>query len=375
MYLHLVSFDVPYPANYGGVIVVFHQIRALHAAGVKVILHCFQYGERLPQPALEEYCQEVHYYARSRSAVYQLHWLPFIMRTRMSNALVQRLRQDNYPIFCEGLHTSALVWNPLLRDRQKLVRMHNVEWQYYRSLARLAPPLHIFKKLYHFIESVKLRHIEAKVLRYAEAIVTLSSHDNAYYRALKANTHYIAAFHANDTVESRPGRGGYVLFHGKLSVPDNERAAAWLIEAVFSKMNVPLVIAGMDPPAPLRALINRYSHIQLVENPDDRHMRALIAEAHINLLVSFQTAGIKLKLINALFQGRFCVVNETMVSGTGLDHLCSVCDSGAAICQTIVALMKIPFGPDQIEQRRATLEAEFSNQANARKLMALIEFS
>ena len=42
--LHLISFDVPFPANYGGVIDVFYKINSLHKIGVKVILHCFQYG-------------------------------------------------------------------------------------------------------------------------------------------------------------------------------------------------------------------------------------------------------------------------------------------------------------------------------------------
>ena len=53
MYLHIISFDIPYPANYGGVIVIFNQIKALHEQGVKVILHCYQYGSRTPQTELE----------------------------------------------------------------------------------------------------------------------------------------------------------------------------------------------------------------------------------------------------------------------------------------------------------------------------------
>ena len=61
MFLHIVSFDIPYPANYGGVIVIFNQIKALQQQGVKVILHCFQYGDRKPQQELERFCHEVHY--------------------------------------------------------------------------------------------------------------------------------------------------------------------------------------------------------------------------------------------------------------------------------------------------------------------------
>ena len=160
-----------------------------------------------------------------------------------------------------------------------------------------------------------------------------------------------------------------------IGVFDNERAATWLIERVFSKMDVPFVVAGMDPPPALRELAGRYAHIQLIGNPDDRQMRALIANAHINVLLSSQVAGIKLKLLNALFQGRFCIVNQAMVSGTHLAPLCCVCDGEATVRQAIATLMTTPFTQSQIDQRRAMLETEFSNQLNARKLMALIEFS
>ena len=44
MRIHIISFDVPLPANYGGVIDVFYKIKALHKAGIKIKLHCFYYG-------------------------------------------------------------------------------------------------------------------------------------------------------------------------------------------------------------------------------------------------------------------------------------------------------------------------------------------
>jgi len=375
MHLHIVSFDIPYPANYGGVILIFNQIKALHEQGVKIILHCFQYGERTPQPELEKYCEEVHYYKRSRSVIYQLSLTPFIMNTRKSRALIKRLRKDNYPILFEGIHTASYVWHKRLRGRQKLLRMHNIEWQYYESLSRLTPPTEVFEKTYYFIESIKLQRIEPKVVLHADEIIAISTTDAAYYREMKANTHYIPAFHPNSQVESQTGRGEYVLFHGKLSVPDNERAAFWLLENVFSKIDIPFVIAGMEPSARLRDLVQPYEHVRLVENPDDREMNNLIARAHINLLVSFQSSGIKLKLINALFRGRFCIVNEHMVSGTGLSKLCYVRNSANAIRQTVEALSNTPFEQSKIEERRTVLDQQFSNRENAKKLMALIKFT
>jgi len=139
-------------------------------------------------------------------------------------------------------------------------------------------------------------------------------------------------------------------------------------------VDIPFVVAGMAPSGRLKDLVQQYEHISLFENPDDRTMNRLIAQAHINLLVSFQNSGIKLKLINALFRGRFCIVNQEMVSGTGLAKLCYVRNSAVVISQTIEALINAPFEQSKIEERRALLESEFSNTENAKKLMELIKF-
>lgn len=373
MYLHIVSFDIPYPANYGGIIVIFNQIKALHEQGVRVILHCFQYGGREQQPELEKYCHAVYYYPRSRNLIYQLSLLPFIMRTRLNKKLLNRLRQDDYPILFEGMHTAALIWNKRLRGRQKIVRMHNVEWKYYESLSELSEDW--LEKLYFFIESLKLQRIEPKVVLHADQIITLSGNDQKYFSAFKANSHYLPAFHPNNMVENMPGRGEYVLFHGKLSVADNEKAAVWLMKEVFNNVEMPFIVAGMEPSERLKEEAARHENISLVENPDEARMNELIRNAHINLLISFQSAGIKLKLINALFRGRFCIVNDVMVDGTGLKSLCYVRNTATAIRQTIEALGNTSFETSRVDERKVILESEFSNPENAKKLIQLINFS
>jgi hypothetical protein len=374
MYLHIVSFDIPYPDNYGGVIVIFNQIKSLHAQGVKVILHCFQYGKRTHQPELEKYCHEVHYYKRNMSLYKQVSLMPFIMTSRLSSAMLKRLRKDNHPILFEGIHTAAYVTHRKLRHRQKIVRMHNVEWQYYESLSEITDSLNLKHKVYYFIESLKLQRIEPNIVLHADEIITISTNDTKYFQQQKAATHYIPVFHPNNKVESATGRGKYVLFHGKLSIPDNEKAAIWLIRQVFSKMDFPFVIAGLEPSNDLKELVAQYENITLVENPEDAQMTQLIRDAQINLLISFQNAGMKLKLVNALFRGRYCIVNEQMVSGTGLEKLCYVKNSASAICQTVEALINAPFEQSKIEERRGILENEYSNVENAKKLIDIIKF-
>ena len=81
-HLHIIAFDVPYPANYGGVIDVFYRVKALTEAGVKVHLHCFEYG-RGEQEILKR-CHEVKYYKRDTSFARQLSLTPYIVNSRRS---------------------------------------------------------------------------------------------------------------------------------------------------------------------------------------------------------------------------------------------------------------------------------------------------
>jgi hypothetical protein len=54
--LHIITHDVPWPADYGGVVDLFYKIKTLHQAGIKIHLHCFV-NKRPPQEELNKYCE------------------------------------------------------------------------------------------------------------------------------------------------------------------------------------------------------------------------------------------------------------------------------------------------------------------------------
>ena len=134
MHLHIVSFNVPWPADYGGVIDVYYRIVALSKAGVKIHLHCYTYG-REEAEELEQWCEEVCYYPRETGLRHQLEWRPYIVASRCSKALLHRLQQDDLPILLEGLHNCLLLERLAGKGRRITVRAHNVEHYYYTSLA------------------------------------------------------------------------------------------------------------------------------------------------------------------------------------------------------------------------------------------------
>lgn len=378
--LHLISFDIPFPADYGGVMDVFYKIKALHEAGIAVVLHCFQYRDRTPQAELAKYCAEVHYYPRALNPLSMLSSQPFIVRSRAANALLKNLLKDNAPILFEGLHSCAFMADKRLKDRLKMIRMHNVEWEYYRNLEQLET--RFWKKIYFRIESQKLQSFENQIIKHANIILTISPDDTAYFDervrklglAKPPSVVFIPPFHPNTVVESRVGTGDYVLFHGKLSVSDNEEAAVYLIKKVFAKRDIPLVIAGKEPSERLLQLAKQYDNVTIKANLNEADMVDLIQNAQINVLLSFQKAGMKLKLLNALYRGRHCVVNRHTVQNTGLESLCHVKNTSRDIRTFVESLMNVQLSNKQILERKTILERDFSNKANAAKIVELLSF-
>ena len=368
-HLHIIAFDVPYPANYGGVIDVFYRVKALSEAGVKVHLHCFEYG-RGEQEILNR-CHEVKYYKRDTSFGKQLSLTPFIVNSRKSEALVLDLLKDDYPILCEGLHTTAVLLDKRLRNRKVFVRTHNVEHDYYNGLAEVERCG--WKRLFYHVEAWKLRRYEP-VLKNDAGIFAISQKDADYFKQFYNNVTLVPGFSATDSVCSETGRGEYVLYHGNLSVRENEDAAKWLIENVFAELDLHCIVSGLNPSDKLKKLVDTYTNVTLMANPDDAEMIDLLRQAQVNILVTNQPTGLKLKLLNALYNGRFCLVNSDMVKGTSLDTLCVVADEPKQMIAEIKRLMEEDFTEDDIEKRDAQMRQLYDNEANALKIVEAISF-
>ncbi|MEO0468565.1 MAG: glycosyltransferase [Bacteroidota bacterium] len=371
MDLHHISFDIPYPPNYGGVMDVFYKISALAEAGVRVHLHAFEYSRPQAEDLLT-YCASVHYYPRKKPLLSPPVKYPHIVKSRNHKALLKRLRQDNWPILFEGMHTTYFLSHPDLEHRVKIVRLHNIEWEYYYQLGQRESKF--LQKQYYLAESRQLQAFE-NTLPFASHLLTISPKDTTYYQERFRNVSYLPAFHPHRAVTSQSGRGEYCLYHGKLSVSENHEAAMFLIYEVFDQLDIPLVIAGSDPQPELISAISNREHIRLVHNPGEGEMSELMRDAHIHVLPTFQATGIKLKLLNGLFSGRFVIANSPMVHQTGLEFLTTVANEPAEFRTNILALFKQDFTQDHVQNRRDVLKDQFSNRRNAEKLKALIDTS
>ena len=368
-HLHIICLDVPYPVDYGGVFDLFYKLPALQEQGVKIHLHCFENG-RAEQDELNKYCVSVDYYKRLKGHQGISTRLPYIVATRKNESLLENLLLDNYPIFMEGVHCTYLLNDERFEHRKCFVRQHNVEHVYYRQLYETTSSY--TKKIYYWWESKLLYDYEKQIVKKA-TFWGVSHNDIIEYQKLGCeDIDFLPLFLPEWKVKGALGKGHFCLYHGNLSVDENEKAATWLLEEVFANLEIPFVVAGKDPSRSLKVLAHSKPHTCLVENPSEKEMEDLISKAHIHVLPSFNATGIKLKLVNALFNGRHCLVNDAGVQGSGLEEACYIADAPEVMQSIITDLYNKPFNLDDLSERQQLLDDMFNNTTSAKQMVKWI---
>jgi glycosyltransferase involved in cell wall biosynthesis len=369
-HLHIVTHDVPWPADYGGVIDLFYKIKELHSNGIQIHLHCFTNKKRQAQDELKKYCATIDYYPRKKNIFSFSFSIPFIVKSRRNKELLNNLLKDNYPILLEGIHCTYFLFKGKLKNRQIQIRLHNVEYEYYKYLAKHEK--NIFKKIYFNYESWLLKKYEAGIT-INNSFLAVSKADELIYKndfnAKQIN--YLPVFLPWKKSNNKEGSGNFCLYHGNLSVNENEKAVKWLLQNVFNDLKKPFVIAGKNPSKKLIKLVQLHQHICLVANPSNEEMLDLIEKAQINILPSFNNTGIKLKLLFAVFNGRHCIANATGVAGSGLETLCAIADDAATYKKLILQLYDAPFTNEDCKARQGILQNLYNNEKSAQEIIKI----
>lgn len=352
-HIHIISFDVPFPPDYGGVLDVYLRAKALKTLGYYVILHCYEYGRGRTHD-FSEIADEIHYYDRKTGLKSLFSKLPYIVKSRNSQVLLNRLMQDQYPILLEGQHNTFWA-NELTKNGRKLaIRMHNVEWHYYRDLAKNSKTYS--ERLYCRVEARKLRKQELQLKKIP--VFCISKSDLEYYQNLGFHGVYLPVTINSDlilepvTVEGK----SFALFHGNLSVSENQEAIEKLIrENKRSSFQLPVIIAGKNPSPILIKKIEAQGW-ECIANPSDSELNDLMRSCSVHLLIGFKSSGIKLKVIRALLTGKPCIATKELVGTPTLEKHCEIWDPLLPLADKIQQVIaKNQVGTNRLEE----LEAEF----------------
>lgn len=361
--LHIVTFAVPYPANYGGAIDVWNRIVALRHAGVRIHLHCFEYGVFLPQPILEEYAEKVYYYPRVKWPAFFLPGQPYIVTSRKSKELLKNLSMDRSPVLFEGVHTTGFVRE--LKDRKLLLRAHNIEHQYYAELANQCKGV---KSLIFRRESLCLREYEPGLASRFDMVFAISPPDHAWYAAHGAKTVYLSPFHGYDEVDILTGRGDYLLYQGDLSIQINQEALFDLLKKIPDDQPYPIVAAGRSGDLSFEEKLSRFPNLRREADVTQDKMIDLIRNAQLVLVHGLHGAGMKLKIFPALYHGRFVAATANSRTNTSLDkalHFYHPDDVGAVI----KTYWSQSFSEDMVKERVAVLSQQPPDDQKAGEIL------
>jgi len=339
-----VSFDWPWPANYGGVVDGYYRIQTLLELGVGVdLIVVSQHAQPGPIPRswAEKRFKLFSYPRRGWSSL--LSPKPYIVSSRAIAPLLPKLASGPPIILFEGIHTTAFLGHPRLAKHEQWVRVHNREAAYYQELSETTDSS--LSRLYYKEEARRLRSYEPRVLAEADLLLLASQRDAAYCETLAPGRVMV---HRSSTslseVNIKKGRGEYVLFHAGLHVDDNAISALELAKRMSQRPDITCIIAGKDPSDQLKASLETLENVQLIANPSMKEMHGLISNAQVILLHANHQAGFKVKLLESLARGRWVLANTKMVHGApGLRAGTSIEDDPIKWISKVDELWSLPF--------------------------------
>lgn len=361
--IHIVSFDNPFPPNYGGVIDVFYKLKALCELDFEIYLHCFVSQIPLESSELKKVVKEVYFYKKTKNIFNFFSKYPFSVVSRWDKNLITRLNEVEAPVFFEGLQSTFILNKTTFLNRKIYLRLHNLEDKYYKGVYKSEQ--NYLKKILYKLESFKYKRYQ-NILKKFDKVFTLSSFETNIVQEKYKNAEYIPVFHGNKKVSNLSQHGKYAFFNGDLRLSDNKKAVQSLI-AIFKKIpDYTLIIASSIERKWVESNTVLYPNIVYVEILNQQHLKTLLQEAHISVMLSFQQSGTKLKVINSLFQTRFCIINSNMIDEVAVKNLCKICESESDFIDAINKLKQLPFVDSK--SRQVVLDNYFDDKKNAEKI-------
>lgn len=344
-HLHIVTPDVPSPADGDVLRNIYLKIKAFHRAGVNVHLHSFEFGKGQLSD-LEPYCSKIKYYRRNNASESIISSsTPYCVASRANLDLVKNLFADDYPILYEGMATTY----PVLRENssQNKVQLLNLgrdDEKYYKNLSTLVPLG--LNKLAYLNESRKCK---------------------SYLKKLQNNTALIikdgATFIGEPEFSFTEKRGAFCLYFGKLSDRENEYAALWLLENIFNEVEIPFVIAGSNPSAQLDQAAHLRLHTCLVGDPGEKELKELIKKAQLVLMPSFIDIPPVNRLLFSISVGKHVLINPKASGNTGLEKYCSVASTPDQFKEKILQLSNENFlAESHVARQQFISNEDYDNQ-------------
>jgi polysaccharide biosynthesis protein PslH len=251
--------------------------------------------------------------------------LPYFVERFVNEAYENKLIsliQINKPdiIQIEGVYMCPYINTIRKYSTAKIVlREHNVEYMLWQNVARNEG--NILKKAYLKIQAARLKKFELNQLNKVDGVTTVTGYDMSILKdkfpTLKAEVIPFGIEIAKSHSENTPNLNA-ILFFGALDWIPNQEAISWFVKNVWPCIrkelpDMQLHIAGRNAPLPLANWLNTQPGILFHGEISDAKL--FTKQYTITIVPLFSGSGIRVKIIEAMEQGKIVIASAKAISG------------------------------------------------------------
>jgi glycosyltransferase involved in cell wall biosynthesis len=334
MKILFLSTENPYPPDGGHHLRTFNVLKIL-ARRHQIYFVGFAQDKREFKyvPEIKRFCETVDIYEVSKTGYNKSFMLlacknlfskyPLIARRYFIQEARERIEQllDQYSINLVHMDMLALgLYREVLKDPPVILTNHNVESL--RIYRWMQIEKNLFLKSFLFYQYLKLRAFEQGICPEFDRCVVVSEYDKNYLKGLCGHDNFVVIPNGVDTGYFKPEpaevKKDRLVWVGGMTGPYNSDAVDFFIQKIWSlvKGKVPgatVDFAGGGPTQTLRDKASEDKSVQVLGFVPD--IRPIVQRASVFIAPIRIGSGTKIKVLNAMAQGKPVVATTTAAEG------------------------------------------------------------
>jgi len=381
MNILFITKELPYPPNNGCRNRTFNIIKAL-SKNNRISLLCHGEPEKDAErvSGMRGLCESVDLVPENRGDHKWLIYIeaflslfsirPFGIRIRYSQSMKNKAHeivdQDHIDlIFCDSIYQAS---NMPERRCFRILSEHNIESTIIHRYIKVEK--NIFKKVYAFLEWLKMRHYENRMWRLFDRCIVVSEGDKREMSSRVKNVSIEVTPNGVDIDYFSPAKVNVkpfsLVYVGQMNWYPNSDAMIYFLENVYPliKKDIPqvsLCIVGNNPPEMIRDIAKENKSITITGLVDDT--RPYIAESELFIVPLRIGGGTRLKILEAMAMGKTIVSTSIGCEGITISdgENIFIADSPAHFAKTVIELFKKPNLRDKVKaSARRLVEENYS---------------
>lgn len=308
----------------GGNIDIEKIIRATNMMGAEIDLYTvLKEDEKIIQPLGKELVNRITYDTVYQKKINLLSRYPFAVKNRYPKKVIQSILKEKkiYDLaLYEGEHITLFKLNNVIKSKVNYLRMVNIESNYsFQTFKSVFP--NIFSML-HLLEAIKFRFLERKIIKHFDRFLFISKEEKEIYEKKypELKDKFILmppVIECRDKINYDEAEECNILYFGDLKIYHNILGVKWFIDNSLPHIrsqfpNVKVNIIG-DIECKSKKILEA-DNVKVLGYVDDldNHIR----KSTMIITPILYGAGVKIKVLYALSQGKIVVGTTKSVEGT-----------------------------------------------------------